>query len=178
MPSNTEIFNKYPNNIFIETGSYLGDGIQQALDAGFNKVISIELSDKYYQISKDRFADNPNVKIVLGDSFLVLPDILKDITEPITFWLDGHNSGGDTGFGIFMAPLIQELNVIKDHKIKTHTILIDDMRLWPDKDAEQDILLGFNKEDILNRLLELNKDYKISYEDGYQDNDILVAHLE
>ncbi len=27
MPSNTEIFSKYPNNIFIETGSYLGDGI-------------------------------------------------------------------------------------------------------------------------------------------------------
>ncbi len=27
MPSNTEIFSKYPNNIFIETGSYIGDDI-------------------------------------------------------------------------------------------------------------------------------------------------------
>jgi hypothetical protein len=177
MPSNTEIFSKYPNNIFIETGSYLGDGIQQALDAGFSRVISIELSEKYLKICQERFADNPNVEIVLGDSFIVLPDILKAINEPVTFWLDGHNSGGDTGFGEFMVPLIQELNAIKEHSINTHTILIDDMRLWPDKDAVQDLFIGFNKEDIFNKLFELNKDYKLSYEDGYQEDDILVASV-
>lgn len=177
MPSNTQIFNKYPNNIFIETGSYIGDGIQQALDAGFSKVISIELSEKYYKISKERFIDNPNVEVVLGDSYQVLPDVLKDINEPITFWLDGHNSGDDTGYGEFMVPLIQELDAIKEHIIKTHTILIDDMRLWPDVDAEQDEFIGFHKDDIFNKLFELNPEYKLSYEDGYEENDILVARV-
>ena len=41
MPSNTENFRKYPNEIFIETGSYMGDGVQQALDAGFKNVVTI-----------------------------------------------------------------------------------------------------------------------------------------
>ena len=53
MPSKKEIFQKYINNYFIETGSYLGDGIQQAIDAGFKNIISIELSDKYFNICKN-----------------------------------------------------------------------------------------------------------------------------
>jgi hypothetical protein len=77
MPSNIEIFRKYRNELFIETGSFVGDGSQQALDAGFKRVISIELSDKYFEMSKDRFINNPNVEIVKGDSFKILPYILK-----------------------------------------------------------------------------------------------------
>ena len=46
MPSKVENFKKYPNPVFVETGSLMGDGIQQALEAGFQKVISIELSEK------------------------------------------------------------------------------------------------------------------------------------
>ena len=172
MPSKTENFSKYPNGIFIETGSFLGDGIQQALNAGFNKVISIELSDKYFEISKNRFANNPNVEIVKGDSFKVLPDVLKDIDEPVTFWLDGHHSCGDTALGDHWAPLMQELDVIKEHPIKTHTILIDDMRCWELPNEVH----GFYKDDIFKKLSELNPDYQLTYEDGLQENDILVAH--
>ena len=173
MPSNTENFRKYKNKYFIETGSFVGDGIQQALDAGFEKVISIELSDKYYELCKNRFINNSNVKIVKGDSYKVLPEILKDIDEPITFWLDGHHSCGDTALGDFWAPLMQELDVIKDHRIKSHTILIDDMRCW----EEPNPVHGFYKEDIFNKLLEMNTDYKFTYEDGIQENDILVSFL-
>ena len=35
-------FKKYLNPVFIETGSLQGKGIQAAIDAGFQKVISIE----------------------------------------------------------------------------------------------------------------------------------------
>jgi hypothetical protein len=69
MPSSIETFKKYLNPIFIETGSWIGDGIQQASDAGFKKIISIELSDKYYNYTTDRFSKNENVKVVLGDSY-------------------------------------------------------------------------------------------------------------
>jgi hypothetical protein len=172
MPSKTENFSKYPNGIFIETGSFMGDGIQQALNAGFSKIISIELSDKYFEISKNRFSNNPNVEIVKGDSFKVLPDVLKDIDEPVTFWLDGHHSCGDTALGDHWAPLMQELDVIKEHKIKTHTILIDDMRCWELPNPVH----GFYKDDIFKKLSELNPDYQLTYEDGLQENDILVAH--
>lgn len=173
MPSKTENFKKYLNNIFVETGSYVGDGIQQAIDAGYEKVISIELSDKYHSISTNRFAGNPNISIIKGDSFKVLPSIMENINEQVTFWLDGHHSCEDTALGEHWAPLMQELDVIKSHNIKTHTIMIDDMRCWELPNPVH----GFYKEDIFKKLLEINSEYKFTYEDGLQENDILVAHI-
>jgi hypothetical protein len=172
MPSNIEIFRKYRNELFIETGSFVGDGSQQALDAGFKRVISIELSDKYFEMSKDRFINNPNVEIVKGDSFKILPYILKNINQPVTFWLDGHHSCGDTALGEHWAPLMQELDVIKEHPIKTHTILIDDMRCW----EKPNPVHGFFSNDIYKKLLEININYKLTYEYGVQENDILAAY--
>ena len=171
MPAKVEIFKKYPNNILIETGSYLGDGIQQALDAGFERVISIELSDKYFEISKKRFIGNDNVEIYKGDSFKVLPSLLLEIKEPVTFWLDGHHSGGDTALGEYWAPLIQELDVIKNHSIKNHTIMVDDMRCW----LNLNDIHGFSKNDIIDKIYDINPNYEISYEHGFQENDILIA---
>jgi hypothetical protein len=173
MPSTSELFKKYLNKKFIETGSYIGDGIQQALDVGFENVISIELSDKYFSICQNRFSSDNKVKIVKGDSFKVLPSILSEIDTTVTFWLDGHHSCGDTALGDFWAPLMQELDVIKEHKIKNHTILIDDMRCWEHPNPVH----GFYKKDIFSKLLEINKDYKFTIEDSQIKNDILVAHL-
>ena len=173
MPSKKENFEKYLNPIFIETGSFVGDGIQQAIDAGYTRIISIELSDKYFEISKNRFSNNPNVEIVKGDSFKVLPEILKNINDPVTFWLDGHHSCGDTALGEHWAPLMQELEAIKNHHIKTHTVMIDDMRCWENPNPVH----GFYKDDIFKILSEINIDYTFTYEDGMQENDILVAHI-
>lgn len=173
MPSNKETFSKYLNPTFLETGSWVGDGIQQALNAGFKNVLSIELSEKYYNLTKQRFITNENVKIFLGDSYKILPQILETIDEPITFWLDGHYMCGDSSHGDFWAPLMQELDAIKNHKIKTHTIMIDDMRCW----LEPNETHGFYTPDIINKLKEINPDYRLTYEDGYQKNDILVAHI-
>lgn len=173
MPSNTQIFQKYLNNTFIETGSYMGDGVQQALNAGFNKVISIELSDKYYAICKNRFSNNPNVQIIQGDSYKIMPDVLKNINESVTFWLDGHHSCGDTAIGDYWAPLIQELDAIKNHSIKNHTILIDDMRCW----KEFTVVHGFCEKDIIAKLKEINSSYKFAYEYGFQKDDILVSYI-
>ena len=43
--------NKFKNKTqsFIETGSYMGDGIQLAIDSGFEKVYSIEISESHYK---------------------------------------------------------------------------------------------------------------------------------
>jgi hypothetical protein len=174
MPSNTENFRKNLNDVFIETGSFMGDGIQQAIDAGFKKIISIELSEKYYNISKDRFSDNPNVTIVKGDSYKVLPEIVKGINERITFWLDGHHSCGDTALGDFWAPLMQELEAIKGHSRKDHTILIDDMRCW----QEPNPVHGFFIDDIHKKLHEINSNYTIEFLDGVESMDILVAKIK
>jgi hypothetical protein len=173
MPTNTENFRKYKNEVLVETGSFLGDGISQALEAGFNQVISIELSDKYFDLCISKFEKDSRVKIVKGDSYKILPEVIQNIDKRITFWLDGHHSCGDTALGDYWAPLIQELEVIKGHPIKDHTIMIDDMRCWELPNPVH----GFFKEDIFEKLREINSNYKFDYLDGSEPKDILVAYI-
>lgn len=169
-------FKKHPNPIFIETGSYVGRGIQSAVNANFDRIISIELSNKYYNQCVNMFKNNPKVELYLGDSSMILPKILKDIDKPCTFWLDGHFSGGDTACGNLPVPLLEELNAIKNHHIIEHTILIDDMRLLRNHLAEWKDLT-YNINDIRKLLYEINPLYTISFEDGVEANDIMVAKL-
>lgn len=164
-----ELFQKYMNPVFIETGTYHGDGVQQALDAGFNKVYSIELSRDLHSYCKVRFNHYDNVYLLYGDSGGVLVELLKTIKEQTTFWLDGHYSGEDTAIGSQNTPLLRELEAIREHSIKTHTILIDDLRGWY-KDTH-----GFDTLDLMKKILTINPDYKFTLEDGFISNDILVA---
>jgi hypothetical protein len=169
-------FKPYLNSIFIETGSYLGDGIQAALDAGFTHVISIELSSYYYSVCQDRFKNNSRVELVLGDSVIVLPEVIKGIHEQCTFWIDAHYSGGDTATGIAPVPMMEELEIIFKHEIKTHTIIIDDMRAVG---VGGDTSWGrLNKKKIEELILSINSEYKIHYEFGVEPNDILIATID
>ena len=172
MTALTNIFNNFWNPYFIETGTCFGDGVQLALDARFENIFSIELSYELYALSVKRFMFNKDVKIIHGDSTEVLWDLIKNINYPITFWLDAHYSGGASGNKIITAhnnkvntPILDELDIIEKHKIKTHTILIDDMSFFG----------GLPIIDLLN---DINKDYKISFLDGIIKNDILVASID
>lgn len=171
MPTSASVFAQYPNSIFVESGSLTGDGIQAALNAGFSTVVSIELSPKYVAHCQARFGSDPRVVLVHGDTEDVLPEVLKHIRVPATFWLDGHHSCGDTALGKHWAPLMQELEAIGSHQVKTHAILIDDMRCWETKNEVH----GFWKEDILEKVREINSDYRFVYHDGSQPNDVLAC---
>ena len=134
MPASSQQLSKYNNNkIFIETGALIGDGIQKALDAGYEKVISIECHQGYYEKSSDRFKGNDKVEVIYGDSSKDLFDIIEDINEPITFWLDAHYMWNDPNQDINnhpgngYVPTYDELVQIKKHNLKNHTILIDDI---------------------------------------------------
>lgn len=170
--SSRKTFTPHRNKIFVETGSYIGKGIKSAMRAKFKEIHSIELSEKYYNICKNKFINNSQVNMHLGDSGKILFDIISGINEPITFWLDGHCSGGDTALGESCTALLQELEQIKRHPIKSHTILIDDVRLFGTKEFDY-----ISKETIIEKLLEINPNYKISYQNGHVKNDILVAKV-
>jgi len=174
MAGEKNIFLSYTNNkVFIETGSHKGDGIQRALDVGFETIISIEYTPAYYDMCVERFKDNKNVKIVFGDSVTELPAILADIKEGITFWLDAHVSDKTMLFCKKKCPLMEEIEVIVSHAKKYNDIvLIDDLRIW-----EQDIY-DFNFEDIKNALItDLINPITFSFDAGYVPNDILVAEF-
>jgi hypothetical protein len=84
----------------------------------FTKIISIELSDKYFKMASNKFAFNDNVSIIHGDSAEVLVSIMPKIKNPCLFWLDGHYSGGDTAHGKNETPIIEELKAILSHKFQ------------------------------------------------------------
>lgn len=164
MPGSTELFRKYINPLFIETGCGIGDGIQAALDAGFEQVISIELHDDPYNICYNRFVDNERVRLIKGDSSYILWTLLPEINRRITFWLDGHDEDS--------YPVLEELEAIRDHRIKTHTILIDDLRMF-------DINKHHLSIDIIkNSILNINPLYEFALEDGHVPNDILTAIIK
>lgn len=163
-------FRNYPNKFFVETGSYNGMGIRAALECGFETILSLEISSKYYMKCLKEFEKYPNVYIYYADSGTELYKIIKHIEYPITFWLDGHWSGEDTGIGIDKYPLLLELVQIKQHPIKTHTLIIDDVRLF-----NTEWKLGIDT--IKKYILDINPDYKFHFEDGYQQNDVLVAQV-
>lgn len=171
--SSKEVFAKYPNAYFVETGSYYGAGIQKAIDAGFSRIYSIELAEPLYQYCKNRFAWNPGVHLVLGDSAKVMDKVLNEIDAPATFWLDGHYSWGETAKGDTNSPILKELEAIAKHPIKTHTILIDDIRCCGTNDFD-----FVERDEIIAAILRINPAYQIHFEDGYWPNDILVATIE
>jgi hypothetical protein len=164
MPATASLFKKYQNPIFIETGSETGEGIQRAIEAGFNKIFSIEFSEQNYLWCRNRFRQNPGVHLIHGDSGIVLDTVLKIIDQPVTFWLDGHNEDE--------YPVLQELQAIKMHSVKTHTILIDDLRMF---DLAKH---GLSLEIIKAKIREINPDYRFILENGHCVNDILAATVE
>jgi len=166
MSASKELFLKYPNPVFIETGSLHGDGIQQALDAGFKTIYSIELNSEYYEFCVNRFKDILNVHLVFGDSRIVLDDLLRDIDDPITFWLDAHYCGES------ICSLLPEIEAIGHHGIKTHTIMIDDLRDLPNYN------MGLTVGVLQAKLSLINSKYMFTFEDGYTNNDILIAEIE
>lgn len=172
--TSTEIFHKYLNRIFVETGSNNGNGIAKALDAGFQEIYSIELSKDLYETCTKRFVGHTNVHLYQGDSAKDLKKILSNINDEATFWLDSHYSGfyNSSAIGDINNPILEELAQIAEHHIKTHTLLIDDVRLFGT------FIFDFIElDEVIDFIKTINPNYTFSYENGYEANDVLVAKI-
>jgi hypothetical protein len=168
-----EVLSKYLNPYFLETGTANGDCVELALKVGFEKIFSIELDESLQNenIQKYQFFINEGkIDLITGDSLWEMSNIIPSLDKPTTFWLDAHQDFGPKGTK--RCPLYEELSAIKYSSIKTHTILIDDMRMLGQWWGE-----GINVSELKNKILEINSDYKFVFEDGFAPNDILVAYL-
>jgi hypothetical protein len=108
-----------------------------------------------------------------GDTFQVFGDVVAKVDKQATFWLDAHWDGGPVG--VYKCPLPFELQNLMQHPIRTHTILIDDRRLFGQVGSTWGE--NINEESIINSLIDINPNYKILYEDGHVPNDIIVAKV-
>jgi hypothetical protein len=108
--------------IFVETGTFRGDGVERALE-DYRMVFSVEADETLYRHAIKRFAGNPRVKLVHGDSGEFLESL--EIFQPVVFYLDAHwyGKGDETPL-----PLLRELRAISKRPYKD-VVIIDDMRL-------------------------------------------------
>jgi hypothetical protein len=168
------VLQKYKNPVFFETGTYLGDSVELALKVGFEKIISIEIDEPLQNENIKNFqsyVDSGQVELIVGDTILVMKDIINNIKKPTTFWLDAHVDSGIAG--LKMCPIYEELEYINSSPIKTHTIMIDDIRIFGGGNWGVEISLI----EIKNRILMINPNYKFALEDGHIPSDILVAYI-
>ena len=187
---------KYINPIFIETGTYIGDGVKEALDCGFETIYSIEIDYNRFLNCTKMFEKNDNVIIIYGDSGVELPKLLKKIDKKVTFWIDAHYSADGAYIGDKWCPIKEEFEAIKDHHINDHTILIDDWRCMDlthidyswikqvdthsnitvnDKKGKQVGFIG--KKQCFETLKNINENYKFSFETGVIENDVLICQI-
>lgn len=173
MPFTEELFPYITTDVFFETGTFEGHTIDTIVNnTNCSKIISLELSNIYYTISKKRFENNSRVSIYNANSKNELYNIIKNIDTKITFWLDAHWSGENMPDIELCCPLLMELNQIKKHHINNHTIIIDDMRLMTNE------IYKITKEQIIEKIMEINSMYKIIFmDDETSKNDILIAYI-
>jgi len=154
--------------IFVETGTFTGDMVDMALEFGFSEVRSVEIAEKYYNQSKERFSDevkSGKVKLYHGDSADLLEKMIGKTKKRIVFWLDAHCSKGDTGGNDNKNPLIDELKTIKEVSSRNdHVIMVDDLHFvrggW-----YRDHSKPFTEQELNDRIMDINSDYKFKYAD-------------
>ena len=169
-----EVISKYINPYFVETGISDGDCVELVKNIGFEKIYSIEINEKLQDVNTKKFESDiasGKINLIVGDSLFELIHLIPTLDKPTTSWLDAHVDDGPVG--VKRCPLYEELSAIKNSGIKNHTILIDDMRCLGGGNWGH----GISVEGLKERLLDINPDYQITFENGCAPNDILVAHI-
>jgi hypothetical protein len=110
----------------IETGTYKGATVAACL-GHFERIYTIELDPMLYEAARTRFANQPSVTVIRGDSSTELVRLAGLVHEPALFWLDAHYSYGETAKGPHDPPLPWELRAILERGLPD-VILIDDAR--------------------------------------------------
>lgn len=131
---------KYKGNhsVFLETGTWMGDGIETALGLGFDLVMSCDIDKEKVVNAEKRFAGR-NVKIFHESSQSFLKNHLSSIDQPCVIWLDAHIMPDSTGvqfskeqlemaknLNVDVCPLVDELKIIFEQSKHRNIILIDD----------------------------------------------------
>lgn len=132
-----DFFNLDDCKIFIETGTYIGDGVQWAIDTNkFEHIYSVELSKLSYDMSYNRFKDTKNVTLFHGNTLSFLDDLLPtiDSDKKTVIYLDAHQSNNQltTYISAYPVPLLQESEKIiaKFSNLDNLLVIIDDEGCW------------------------------------------------
>lgn len=121
-----EIALKFKSPVWLATVLDQGDVLQAGIDAGYAYVVGATTSKDDADYCRQRFKGVPSVTIFYGEE-IILHEVIKDINVAVTFCLDSRSEPAPA--------LIQELGILKHHRIKTHQIIVRNMSLFGTKES-------------------------------------------
>ena len=119
---------------WIETGTYTGE-TTSFLSKISEILISIEPVQALVVEAEKNFRQLKHVHILKGTSEEIFAKAIDSLNQEqaldVSFWLDGHYSGGDTYLGEKECPILDELLAIENnfYRFQKITIFIDDVRV-------------------------------------------------
>ena len=122
-------------DIWLETGTYYGETAAYLSDY-CREFHSIEPSFEIFKTAKAKTSNKKNVYLYHGSSEKLFEKLILRILESnpkeITFWLDGHYSGGETFLSSELTSIIYELDTLEKYidKLPECVVLIDDVRCF------------------------------------------------
>jgi hypothetical protein len=125
-----ELKRHLPLSVLVETGTFEGDTVASARPY-FDRVYTVESSEKYYHGACLRFEGDGAVQVVLGHSPQFLTTLMPHLKDcSALFWLDAHWCAAEGTAGqVSECPLLDELHAIGQLN-ETSVILVDDARLF------------------------------------------------
>lgn len=119
----------HPSGIWVESGTFLGD-TTRVLARHADRVFTIEPSPELATRARRRLVGLRNVEVLEGRSEDVMPTLVGQLSGTVSFWLDGHTSGGFTYAGESATPIRDELSTIAHYldRFDKVTVLVDDFR--------------------------------------------------
>jgi hypothetical protein len=128
-----EYARRYGLRTLIETGTYYGEMVA-AVKKDFDRIFSIEFDPELAHRAARRFASDPRIHILEGDSQKMLPELLKSIAGPALFWLDAGYWGW-VNLARDPQRLSVEVESALSHRVKGHVVLMDDARMLDGRDG-------------------------------------------
>lgn len=182
-----EIKNKHNCQIYLETGLFKineNSSINKALRCEFDKVYSVELEKKWIDYAYPQLVEyiNTNKCMLIHDDSANLEKYIinnKDFEDKkALFFLDAHvdNSEIKTNYK-FKCPVIAELESIKKLSRNDHVICIDDIRYIKTKTPWGETQYDNYYNEMINRLKNINNNYKIDFIQGVIEKDLLIAYV-
>jgi hypothetical protein len=153
-----DIAKRYKSPVWLATVLEQGDVLQTGIEAEYAHIVGVTTDKGDGNWCRERFTGVPGVSVFYGPD-MVLFEVIKDIIQPVTFCLDSRSDPAPA--------LIQELGVLKHHRIKTHTIIIRNVSLFG-TEASGNIKWP-QVQEVLRRI---NDRYRFT---DYREDDAIVA---
>jgi hypothetical protein len=156
---------------------------KQALQCNFDKVYCIEIRSDWVELGKQIFKEDiqkDRYNLYLDDSTNMKKYLIdNNFKDKTMFFLDAHVDNGNIHNYKKKCPLFEELEAIADLKRKDHIIMIDDLRIittsfpWGETSYGNIDFL----QQIKQKILSINENYKFATLNGHIENDVLIAYI-